>query len=131
MNEKLIQEEQFEDYTLKTFWGLPLEYVRHARDISTVVVFLKANKKKIFKEQIHISETAEMTAINIIKNSYPEILKLPINEDNVVGNLMIKYVLKKAKNRIKLGDFKEGETYKEELMADSIESWVHEVKGLL
>ena len=131
MSEKLMDEAEFKDYILRIFWGLPPEYVGHMRDICTIVILLKANMKEIFKEQIHISETAEITAINTIKYSYPDILKPPLNEDNVIGNLMIKYAILKAKNRIKLGNFEEVETYIEEIMGRNVEYWVNEVKEVL
>lgn len=130
MSEELVDEVQLGDYILKIFWGLPPEYAGYTRDICTIVILLKASMREIFEEQIHISETAEVLALNIIKDSYPDILKPPLNEENVIGNLMIKYVLKKAKERIKLGNFKEGETYAEEIMSDSVESWLHETKEM-
>lgn len=132
MSEKLIGEEEFQRYKLEIYWGRPPEFAGHSRDICTICVKSDTEEGIIFTEQTHISLIAVIESKNLIRNLYPELLRDKLTEDNVIGNFVVNYTIKKVKDRIQSGNFKMGELYKEEIMTGTtdIESWVHNVRQL-
>lgn len=132
MSQKFIGEEEFKDYKLKIFWGRPPEYAEYSRDICTIHVLTQDIEDIIFTEQTHISLIAEKEAKGIVEDLYHEILKDQLTEDNVIGNFVVTYTVNKVKEKIKLGNFEEGASYKDEIMTGTtdIESWVHDMSKL-